>query len=107
MLKFLHFTSSIIQILAFTVLYYIFLNYYSYRTGVEYSLFVKSGFKLYRDDQGVKLINNFIYLKVPNIIADNLFDGYFALGYVHSEDRLWQMYFSKQVALGQVSQVKQ
>lgn len=43
--------------------------------------------------------------KIPNIEAESLHDGYFALGFAHAEDRLWQMYFNYKVAMGEVSEV--
>lgn len=48
---------------------------------------------VHRDDYGV-----------PHIFADNKDDLYYALGYVHAQDRLWQMTLSQMVAEGRFSE---
>jgi len=42
---------------------------------------------------------------VPHIFADDPQDAYFALGYVHAQDRLWQMNFLRRLAAGRLSEV--
>jgi penicillin amidase len=43
---------------------------------------------------------------VPHIIAEKSDrDAFFALGYVHAQDRLWQMEFNRRVAQGTLSEV--
>jgi penicillin G amidase len=42
---------------------------------------------------------------VPHIYAKNQADAYFALGYVHAQDRLWQMEFQRRVGAGRLSEV--
>ncbi|HEX4779101.1 MAG TPA: penicillin acylase family protein, partial [Usitatibacter sp.] len=42
---------------------------------------------------------------VPHILAMNDHDGWFALGYVHAQDRLWQMEFQRRVAQGRLSEL--
>ena len=42
---------------------------------------------------------------VPHIFAGNERDGWFALGYVHAQDRLWQMEFQRRVAQGRLSEI--
>jgi len=42
---------------------------------------------------------------VPHIYAENEHDLYFAQGYVHAQDRLWQMEFSRRVGAGRLSEV--
>ncbi len=42
---------------------------------------------------------------VPHIFATSDRDAYFALGYVHAQDRLWQMEFQRRVAAGRLSEV--
>lgn len=86
--------SNSLQILGFCIFTSVFFQYYSYRSGVEYSANILNGAKMYRDSNGV-----------PNILAENLYDANFALGFAHAEDRLWQMYFSYKVALGEVSEL--
>ena len=41
---------------------------------------------------------------VPHIYASNASDGWFALGYVHAQDRLWQMDIQYRAAAGRLSE---
>lgn len=42
---------------------------------------------------------------VPHIFAKNPDDAYFALGYVHAQDRLWQMEFLRRLGQGRLAEV--
>lgn len=42
---------------------------------------------------------------VPHIFATNSQDAYFTLGYVHAQDRLWQMEFMRRVGAGQLAEI--
>jgi penicillin amidase len=42
---------------------------------------------------------------VPHIYAENAADAYFALGYVHAQDRLWQMEFTRRAGAGRLAEV--
>ncbi|MGI9533244.1 penicillin acylase family protein [Lutimonas sp.] len=42
---------------------------------------------------------------VPHIFADNELDAYRALGYVHAQDRLWQMELIRRIAAGRLSEI--
>ncbi len=42
---------------------------------------------------------------IPHVFAQNEHDAYFALGFVHAQDRLWQMEFQRRVAAGRLSEV--
>ncbi|MGC9311698.1 MAG: penicillin acylase family protein [Sediminispirochaetaceae bacterium] len=42
---------------------------------------------------------------VPHIYAHNIEDLYFAQGYVHAQDRFWQMEFQRRVAGGRLSEL--
>ena len=42
---------------------------------------------------------------IPHIFATNALDGLFGLGYVHAQDRLWQMEFQRRVGHGRLSEV--
>lgn len=44
-------------------------------------------------------------LGVTQIFADNESDMYFTLGYMHAQDRLWQMDLSRRVAEGRLSEI--
>ena len=41
---------------------------------------------------------------IPHILAKNEADAWFAMGYVHAQDRLWQMEFQRQVVQGRISE---
>ena len=49
---------------------------------------------VYRDEYGV-----------PHIYADNADDLFFAQGYVHAQDRFWQMEWSRHVGQGRLSEI--
>ena len=42
---------------------------------------------------------------VPHIKAETEHDTYFSLGYVHAQDRLWQMDFQRRLGAGRLSEV--
>jgi len=42
---------------------------------------------------------------VPHIFAESLHDAYFALGYVHAQDRLWQMEMMRRFGAGRLSEI--
>ena len=42
---------------------------------------------------------------VPHIFAKGEGDGWFALGYVHAQDRLWQLEFQRRVASGRLAEI--
>ena len=42
---------------------------------------------------------------IPHIFAESLEDAHFALGYVHAQDRLWQMEMNRRVAAGRLAEL--
>lgn len=42
---------------------------------------------------------------VPHVFAASKLDGLFGLGYVHAQDRLWQMEFQRRIGHGRLSEV--
>ena len=42
---------------------------------------------------------------VPHIFAETAEDAYFALGFVHAQDRLWQMEFTRRLGAGRLAEV--
>jgi penicillin amidase len=44
-------------------------------------------------------------LGVPNLYAENEHDLFFAQGYVHAQDRLWQMEFNRRIGSGTLSAI--
>lgn len=55
---------------------------------------LKAPVKIYFDDFGV-----------PQILAQNEDDAYFTLGFMHAQDRLWQMDLTRRVAEGRLSEI--
>ncbi|HOV98746.1 MAG TPA: penicillin acylase family protein [Bacteroidota bacterium] len=55
---------------------------------------IKSKVSIYRDSYGV-----------PHIVASNEYDAFFAAGYVHAQDRLWQLELQRRTGLGRLSEV--
>ncbi len=49
---------------------------------------------IYRDEHGI-----------ANIYAENTADLFFAQGYVHAQDRMWQMEFWRHIAMGRVAEI--
>jgi penicillin G amidase len=41
---------------------------------------------------------------IPHILAKSERDGWFAMGYVHAQDRLWQMEFQRRIAQGRLAE---
>lgn len=44
-------------------------------------------------------------LGIPHIVAENEEDLFFACGYVHTQDRLWQMELSRRIGAGTLSEI--
>src|SRR4051812_26073475 len=42
---------------------------------------------------------------IPHVIAANKLDALFGLGYVHAQDRLWQMEFQRRIGHGRLSEI--
>src|SRR5262245_50851223 len=42
---------------------------------------------------------------VPHVFASTKKDGLFGLGYVHAQDRLWQMEFQRRIGFGRLSEI--
>ena len=50
--------------------------------------------KIYRDQFGV-----------PHVTAQSEYDAFFAVGFTHAQDRLWQMELTRRVGMGRLSEV--
>ncbi len=59
--------------------------------------------KIYGLKEEVKIVFN--ERGVPHIFAENLYDLYFASGYVSAMHRLWQMEFSTHASVGRLSEI--
>lgn len=89
--------SRIISILFLIVLggYFLILNRYEPQYGGNLeSDQIKEVVQVLYDEHGV-----------PHIEAENNHDAYFALGYVHAQDRLWQMELMRRIAPGRLSEI--
>lgn len=42
---------------------------------------------------------------IPHIYAQNTDDAYFALGFVHAQDRLWQLELNRRIAAGRMAEI--
>src|SRR5881396_1194375 len=42
---------------------------------------------------------------IPHVFATNKLDALFGLGYVHAQDRLWQMEFQRRIGSGRLSEI--
>src|SRR3954470_9804654 len=42
---------------------------------------------------------------IPHVFARNKLDALYGLGYVHAQDRLWQMEFQRRIGFGRLSEV--
>jgi penicillin amidase len=42
---------------------------------------------------------------IPHVFAKTELDGWYAIGYLHAQDRLWQMEVQRRLALGRISEV--
>ena len=88
------FLSSTLQILLFAIFISLYDIYTGYKKGKLYTSKIIKSASLNRDKNGFL-----------NIEADNIEDGFFALGFAHAEERLWQMYVGYKLAAGEISEI--
>jgi penicillin G amidase len=62
--------------------------------GTETMETLRESVKVYRDSYGV-----------PHIVAGTLHDAYAAVGFVHAQDRLWQMEIARRAGMGRLAEV--
>jgi penicillin amidase len=89
----------IITSLFFLLSFYIFLNY------ITNASLPDEGDKVSSDkiSSNIKIFHN--YYGIPHIITQNNDDMFFALGYIHAKDRLWQMDYLRRIAKGRLSAI--
>lgn len=73
-------------------------------------MFSKTYHPNYNDEIKIKNLSEevsiyFDDIGVPHIYAKNQKDAYMALGYVHAQDRLWQMELIRRIASGRLSEI--
>ncbi|MFK8059571.1 MAG: penicillin acylase family protein [Polaribacter sp.] len=73
-------------------------------------LFTRTLHPTYKGELGLSHISDkvtvyFDEVGVPHVNAQNQKDAYVALGYVHAQDRLWQMELMRRIASGRLSEI--
>ncbi|NRA86923.1 MAG: penicillin acylase family protein [Rhizobiales bacterium] len=78
--------------------------------GVGGYFYFKSGLAKYQGTVQIAGIRNKVSITrdknaLPHIKAQTIQDAYFAMGYVHAQDRLWQMQLHRHIAMGRLSEL--
>lgn len=97
MSKFIKILGSLISVLVIILLFLFIYIYFSSKTMTNGGLVlngVHDTVNIHRDQYGV-----------PHIEALNDGDAFFALGYVHAQDRLWQMEMQRHIVQGSLSEI--
>lgn len=87
-----------------------FLLFFVIILGIVSFIFVQKNKPVYKGSIDIKGLEEevsvyFDTYGVPHIFADNQEDAYMALGYVHAQDRLWQMELIRRIAAGRLSEL--
>lgn len=96
---FRNFTGILLSLFVFVVCFILFALHTATRSDVQPG-----------DEHETTLVNDSITIyrnkfSIPHIITRHDVDGYFALGYVHAQDRLWQMDIARRAGKGQLAQI--
>jgi len=81
-------------IVAACVAYYLATKSFPTTTGTVHVAGLQAEVQVYRDGYGV-----------PHIFAASDHDGYFTVGYVHAQERLWQMELVRRAGMGRLSEI--
>ena len=78
--------------------------------GISLYFYLKSTAPKYEGEVVVNALNDNVIVKydtyaIPHIYADNAIDAYRALGYVHAQDRLFQMEMIRRVSAGTLAEI--
>lgn len=85
----------IVLTLSLTVFfYYLITKSYPATSGTETVVGIQAEVQVYRDDYGV-----------PHIYANSEYDAYYTVGYVHAQDRLWQMELIRRAGEGRLAEI--
>ncbi len=73
-------------------------------------IFVQKNKPMYKGDLSLNALEEEVTVYfddagIPHIFADNEKDAYRALGYVHAQDRLWQMELMRRIAAGRLAEI--
>jgi penicillin G amidase len=74
--------------------YYLITRSYPATSGTVDVPGIQSDVKVFRDEYGV-----------PHIFASSEYDAYYAVGYVHAQDRLWQMELIRRAGEGRLAEI--
>ena len=88
------FTLAIIVIAAGVFVYHLVTKSFPETTGSYEVRVVGQPVSIYRDEFGV-----------PHILAENEEDAYTAIGFMHAQDRLWQMELTRRIGQGRLSEL--
>ena len=87
-------TLAVLGVALVIFFYYLITKSYPTTSGTVDVAGVQGSVKIYRDEYGV-----------PHIMAESEYDAYFAVGYVHAQDRLWQMELMRRAGEGRLAEV--
>lgn len=87
-------TFIFLLIVALSLAYYLVTKSFPETSGTVSAKGLGAKVQIYRDDFGV-----------PHIFAESDRDGYFAVGYVHAQERLWQMELIRRAGMGRLSEI--
>ena len=87
-------TLAVLVIAALAFFYYLITKSYPVTNGTLDIPGIRAQVNVYRDDYGV-----------PHVVAESDYDAYFAVGYVHAQDRLWQMELIRRAGQGRLAEV--
>jgi penicillin amidase len=87
-------TLSVLVLALIFFLYYLITKSYPVSSGTVNVAGMRSEVRIYRDAYGV-----------PHIFASTEQDAYYAVGYVHAQDRLWQMELFRRAGQGRLAEV--
>ncbi|HEY6952517.1 MAG TPA: penicillin acylase family protein, partial [Bacteroidota bacterium] len=87
-------TLLILVVIGGALTYYLISRSFPETSGSQTIKGLKAEVRIYRDDFGV-----------PHIYAASDADGYFAVGYVQAQDRLWQMELIRRAGSGRLSEI--
>ncbi|MCX6134647.1 MAG: penicillin acylase family protein [Ignavibacteriales bacterium] len=74
--------------------YYLITKSYPATSGTENVVGIQAEVQVYRDDYGV-----------PHVYANSEHDAYYAVGYIHAQDRLWQMELIRRAGEGRLAEI--
>jgi penicillin G amidase len=87
-------TLLVLLIVGAGIAYYLVTKSFPKASGSETARGLQSQVQIYRDNYGI-----------PHIYASSDHDGYFTVGYIHAQERLWQMELIRRAGMGRLSEI--